>query len=186
MLRQVKQTQRALSHTLASLKDEASQFAASCNEFMVTYKRLIPPNIVQTTCLREFQQNVNSARAEPTCINTQAVDRYAKLLSSILQATMDIDYSVVQHLAQIHARAETSKQRELKAVIVDTLRRLETILDVNFDISVLIHPVWRTKIIVREEGLFLGLLSLISYCVEYVDGISHNLDEYMSGVTIKL
>ena len=177
---ELKRAQRQLSAELFALKDQVSRFSAGSTEFMVTYKRLAPTSTFETVCVSEFRQHLEAAR--PGFINVEAAERYADLLGAFGRSKDFIDTRVLQPLGRIHERCESSKQQALKLCIEGSFHKLDGFLEEDFNLTKLRHAAWlEGRVIWREERLFVGLLSLISYCLEAVDSVSLDLDEYMSG-----
>ena len=175
--------QRTILSNIARMIEDFDKFETNLSDFTVTYKRLIPTDVATTRTLQQFENHVNAAADDVnTCrLNLQVMTSYLKMVQSYREMLVGMEEHVWFPLSQVHAWNETESQRKMKRLIVDRIAETKMLLRKSTDLNSLKHPTWKFKILMREEGLFMGLVCLIPIAIEAIKNCDHDLDEYLSG-----
>lgn len=181
LLRYIRERQRILSAKIVSVKDGLRSVDQHLSEFILTYKQLISTDVLSTKSLAEFEATVRTAKESPeNRLSLIHVERYLLLIDDIRDVLRAFEEDVCHPLAQIHGDCETANQKEMKTRIRLTVARTQTQLDKDSDLSTMRHPAIKCRILAREEGLFMGLLSLATVALEATENVDNDLDEYFS------
>lgn len=183
ILRVVKDHQLCISGRVVGLKEELRLLDQHLSEFILAYRQILSADVLTTKSLADFEKNVQKAD-QASCDDRRTrhahFDRFLSLIQTTRDVLMRFEEDVCHPLSQIHSDCESANQRETKRRIRQTLSAAQAQLDKDFNISSLSHPSVRGKILAREEGLVMGLLSVAALAVESAESIDNDLDEYFS------
>lgn len=164
-----------------SVKDGLRSVDQHLTEFILTYKQLISTDILSTKSLAEFETTVRKAKeSRENRLSLIHLEGYLMLIDDIRDVLRAFEEDVYHPLTQIHDDCETSNQKEMKSRIGLNITRMQTQLAKDSDLSTMRHPAIKCRILVREEGLFMGLLSLATVALEATENVDNDLDEYFS------
>lgn len=184
MLKQIKDYQQDLASTILTLKDDVNKFDQTLGKFLMVYKQNISGKVQRVTTVA--QMNDHLAEFKEKSVDLSAFDHYKTMLDNLREVLVEMETNISYPLAQIHAQCETPAQRKVKQKIKDSNLEWQQQLEPESDLNSLRHPDWKNKILLREQRLFLGLVSLPVYATEAVKDIDLSLDEYLSGILIDL
>ena len=117
-----------------------------------------------------------------TRLNMKPFEYYITAHENAKKLLEDMEANICHPLALVHACCETEHQRERKKVIKDKCLDMQRRLKPESNFSKLKHSDVQSAILLREQALFLGLVSVLHFAVETIVDIEHQLDEYLSAV----
>lgn len=92
----------------------------------------------------------------------------------------EIQRDLVFPLCQIRHHCENENQRNLKKTIKSACAEVLNALKPEVDLQKVKFKEWESKILLREQGLFLGLISIIPLSVDRLTTIDYSADEYIN------
>ena len=165
-----------------TLRDDFGSFGENMfSDFMVVFKQYMPPKTIQITCFAQCQALANIMVLKSKSLKA-LYGEYVTMRERVTDITKTVQRNIVTPLLLVHSNVETEQQRTLKARMraecAKNLRRLAN----EFNWSLLEHPEFAQKIVVREHQFFLGMISVLAVNVDMLNDIDQQLDEYLSGV----
>ncbi|KAK3609003.1 hypothetical protein CHS0354_003902 [Potamilus streckersoni] len=178
MIARIKKYQKLLNQEVMSVRDLENQIEHSLGELMTVLKQIFPNTMTKLQSLQELETIIRDAQGTRFKPNG-SLDLYINLIERMNKLYEELYISVSIPLLQIHSVCENDTQRKTKASIVEKIRDTSKLLRSDTDLQKVSHPGWSVKVIKREEGLFLGLISLVPISVEHAYDIDLLIDEYM-------
>ncbi|KAL3890754.1 hypothetical protein ACJMK2_003032 [Sinanodonta woodiana] len=178
MIARIKEYQKFLNQDVMSVRDLENQMEHSLGEFMAVLKQVFPNTMTKLQNLQELETIIKDAQGTKFKQNG-SLDLYIQLIERMNKLYQELYISVAIPLLQIHSVCENETQRKAKECIVEKIRYISKLLRSDTDLQKVSHPGWSVKVIKREEGLFLGLISLVPISVEHAYDIDLLIDEYM-------
>ncbi|RUS71736.1 hypothetical protein EGW08_020501 [Elysia chlorotica] len=180
--RHVKTYQKsAMSAWISQARDLEAELESHLGDFMLSVKRVLPPNATTVRTVKEFATNIKMAKGlkAPGANGFDYIDKYLASLEFFKKAFTAVEADIVRPLAQIRAGVESDKQRNLKKTIIHACAEMQANLKPEADLQKIRFKDWGAKMVQREHGLFYGLISLVPMSLDRLSTIDVTTDEYL-------
>ena len=185
MMRQVKSYQHHLASKMLTLRDELARFDRDLSEFLMILKQNIPHSLKVIDNMAVYHKQVGRIK-EKKGANTKLFDYYVKCRQSLELFRREMEVKIVHPLSQVHATSETESQQQRKRSMKERCQYMATLLREEYNFGKLRHTDWGSKMLPKEQELFVGLVSVLPVCVDCVVDVDQYVDEYLSVVEVKL
>ena len=159
------------------MRDLEYQMEEKRADFFNCIKRLIPEDKQTIANLEEFESIIQDEN-ESKLYNKAPIYLYKTIVERWRENFMAFEIEIVTPLLQVHKSCELEEQRATKIKIIDSIKYMQTVLSRGNSLQTVVHPDSSRKVLRREAGLFLGLLSLVPLGVERVADVDIMIDEY--------
>ena len=184
MIQQVKEYQKKMSSDILCLKDEFYNTEACLGELIFILKRNMPKDVEQISTYKMFE-SITAGLKDKRDINQKPINQFKNTLSAALTILKEILVNLCDRLMQVHTAMETIQQSERKVFMKRACLDIMKVLEPDYDLTRLKHlrVGWQEKILLREQKMFLGFVSLLPCAVDTITEIDQNLDEYLSAAS---
>ncbi|KAK2166274.1 hypothetical protein LSH36_40g09022 [Paralvinella palmiformis] len=187
MIKVVKRYIPTLAEHVLMLKDTLNRFDQSLGEFIMIMKQNLPKEVDKICTYKQFLELADEIRKKkPDSSHNKILSIYAKVRDHIKLEVREFEDHVLHPLLQVHGSCETLHQREIKGHMRAGLRETRERLKPDYDFYQLNHKEWQAKVLLNEQKLFLGLISVLASSVTTLLEADTQTDEYLSALPIKI
>jgi hypothetical protein len=187
LIKKVKKYMPTLAEHLMMLKDQLNRFDQILGEFIMLMKQNLPKGLEKINTYEEFLELIGAFQTTKTDAKRErTLAIYTKVRDSIKVAIIDFEDHITHPLLQVHGGCETPYQQQLKRKMRDSIREMNMHLRPDYDFYNLNHKEWQAKVLLTEQKLFLGLISVLAKSVSTLTDADVQTDEYLSALTVKI
>ena len=187
LIKKVKKYMPTLAEHLMMLKDQLTKFDKILGEFIMIMKQNMPKGVEQINTYEELLELFDKIKKnKPEAKHGRVLNVYTKVRDCIKATAAEFEDHIMHTLLQVHAHCESSYQQQLKSKMRSAIREMNTHLQPSYNFYNLNHKEWQSKVLFKEQKLFLGPISVLAKSVSTLVDADVQMDEYLSSLTVKI